>query len=138
VEVRTRRVFAGRLAGSTCLMEENSSARVVDAGKGRHSVGGSDRPGKESNKILTTGSMLQQPRGTGVDLCMEYGVRSILYLAPRCRGVIEVQCGNSLIDEYSVLCRSRDKEKCSGSSRCSRVGEFVGETTFVERKCFVA
>ena len=62
------RVLAGRLAGSTCRMEENRSARVADAGKGMHSVGGSDRPGKESNRTLTTGSMLQQPVDGPLDL----------------------------------------------------------------------
>lgn len=60
VDVRMRRVLVGNCVGRTCRIEVNRSASDVDAGKGRHSVGGSDRPGKESNRTLTTGSILRQ------------------------------------------------------------------------------
>lgn len=67
--MRIRRVFAGMFAGSTCLMAENSSARVAVAGKGRHSVEGRERPGKVLSRMLTTESMLQQPTARNLGTC---------------------------------------------------------------------
>lgn len=58
LDVRIRRVVFGRLGGSRFAIVASSSVVVDDAGRGRHSVGGSERPGKVSNKTLTTGSMI--------------------------------------------------------------------------------
>lgn len=57
VEVRIKRVVFGKLGGRIPVMHASKSAVVEDAGKGRHRVGGSDRPGKVSRRTLTTGPM---------------------------------------------------------------------------------
>lgn len=56
--MRIRRVLSGRFVGSTPAMEASRSAVVEEAGKDRQRVGGSDRPGKVSSRILTTDSMM--------------------------------------------------------------------------------
>lgn len=58
LEVRIRRVVFGRLCGSRFAIVVSSSLVVEDAGRGRHSVGGNERPGKVSKRTLTTGSMI--------------------------------------------------------------------------------
>lgn len=55
--MRIRRVAVGRLCGSSLDMDASSSEVVDEASKGRQIVGGSDRPGNESTRTLTTGSI---------------------------------------------------------------------------------
>jgi len=57
LDVTIRRVVFGRLCGSRFAIVVSSSLVVNDAGRGRHNVEGSERPGKVSSRTLTTGSM---------------------------------------------------------------------------------
>ena len=63
VDVRIRPASSGRLRGSRALIAAKSSRVVDEAGSGKQRVGGSDKPGKESRRILTTGSILRSTIG---------------------------------------------------------------------------
>ena len=57
VVVRMNRVVRGWFRGNKSAIESSSSAALEVAGKGRHRVGGRERPGKVSTSTLTIGSM---------------------------------------------------------------------------------
>jgi hypothetical protein len=60
-EVRIRRrVESSNLRGSRSATVANSSSVVAESGVGRQSVGGSDKPGKESSRTLMTGAIMRR------------------------------------------------------------------------------
>ena len=71
VVVNSRRVVNGRVSGSTFVISLSNSPVVVDAGRGKQTVGGSDRPGKVSSRTLIVAAIpasafsLSSRRGKG-------------------------------------------------------------------------
>lgn len=67
--VKMSRVDDGSVLGRRSVICSNSSAVVVEAGNGRHTVGGRERPGKVSSRTLIVDAIFADSDWRGSRLC---------------------------------------------------------------------